>query len=478
MLLTLGSFMSTFLTLFICTFYLLGFICSALAILRSRTPQGATAWFIGLITLPFFTVPLFLIFGHSKFYGYFVRRKRLKKTTKGKLFSLKSPSVTGLNFPEELHNLVRTISPLCFPGFTGHNKIKLLIDGQETYFSMLGDLEKAQKYIIFQFYVFRADSIGYKFAEVLMRKARSGIQVNFLYDEIGSVIPKYLIQEMRLSGVIVHHFNSSRGRGRFQINFRNHRKLLIVDGKTAFVGGLNIGDDYLGLWPQLGPWRDTHVRLEGPSVLAAQLIHAADWYWSNHTDLKADWDVEEVEGDANILILPSGPADSKKTCLLSHIAMINSARERLWIANPYLIPPEGLLDSLMLAALRGVDVRIILPSISDTWFVMNASQVYIEKLLDYGVKIFRYRDGFLHQKVILVDHLFAAVGSANFDFRSMFINFEITVIAHEKQFVTDVEVMLIQDFVLSTEISRAEFLNIGFWKKISSRAANLLAPVL
>lgn len=469
---------SSILSISILTFYLLGFLCAALAVLRSRTPQGATAWVLGLLTLPFIMVPLFVIFGRSKFYGYSLRRKRLEKKINQKISLMQETLIQDEMTASELHPLMHSLEKLCRPGFTSHNKIDLLIDGEKTYSAMLRDLENAQDYIIFQFYIFRTDETGKKFANVLMRKAREGVRVNFLYDEIGTEIGDSFLKELRESGINVCHFNSLRGKGRFQVNFRNHRKILIVDGKSAFVGGLNIGNDYLGLWPELGPWRDTHVRIEGPSVLTCQMTHAKDWYWCKQQDIEANWKIQNANGHANILLLPSGPADQKQICLLAHIAMVNSAKDRLWIANPYLVPPESLLDAILLAALRGVDVRFIIPAYSDAKIVMLASEVYVARLLQHGVKVYRYTAGFLHQKVMLVDDLFAVVGSANLDFRSMFINFEVTIVAQEKEFVTSVESMLQADFTKSREISIEEYQNVSLWNKITSRGANLLAPVL
>lgn len=465
-------------TITIIVFYILGFICSAMAILRSRTPQGATAWIVGLITLPFITVPLFIIFGRSKFYGYANRRKILGKKISKSLNVMQEALISSAIVPSEIQSLMTSLGMLYRPGFTSHNQIELLINAEVAYSSMISDLEKAEKYIIFQFYVFRSDAIGNKFAQILIKKARQGVRVNFLYDEIGSKMSVRFIDDMREAGIMVCHFNSMRGKGRFQINFRNHRKILIVDGKSAFVGGLNIGDDYLGLWPDLGPWRDTHVRMVGPSVTVTQLIHAKDWYWCQQMDLEADWQIPQSNGNANILVLPSGPSDDKQVCLLSYIAMVNSSQKRLWIANPYLVPPESLMDAILLASLRGVDVRFILPSYSDAWIVMLASDVYISRLLKHGVKVYRYKAGFMHQKVMLVDDLFAVVGSANLDFRSMFVNFEITVIGQERKFVTDVETMLAEDLKNCTEIPLGEYKKISLWKNITSRAANLVAPAL
>jgi cardiolipin synthase len=465
------------LTTTIIIFYILGFICAASAILRSRTPQGATAWIVGLLTMPFFTVPLYMIFGRSKFYGYTNKRKILDKEI-GQKFKTMQEELLREEADPSLQTVFQSLSGLTRPGFTSKNKIELLIDAKKTYQSMFEELEFAEHYIIFQFYVFRADSIGYKFAEVLMRKAREGIKVTFLYDEIGSEIPTELIDEMTSSGMQVAQFNSLKGKGHFQINFRNHRKILIVDGRCAYVGGLNIGDDYLGLWPDLGPWRDTHVKICGPAVIPCQMAHAKDWYWCKQADLPVDWKIQPCHGTANVLILPTGPADDKQICLLAHLAMVNSAKERLWIANPYLVPPESLLDAIMLASLRGVDVRFIIPSYSDAWIVMIACQIYVRRLLQHGVKVYRYQEGFLHEKVMLVDNHFAVVGSANLDFRSMFINFEITVVAQDEAFVQKIEAMLERDFKHSRLLRMNEFENMTLWEKITARAANLLAPVL
>ena len=220
------------------------------------------------------------------------------------------------------------------------------------------------------------------------------------------------------------------------------------------------------------------MRLEGPSVLASQMAHAKDWYWCKHEDLIVDWRIPPPAGKANVLVLPTGPADSKQTCLLTHIAIVNSAKKRLWVANPYLVPPESLLDAILLASLRGVDVRFIIPSYSDAWIVMIACRIYVERLIQHGVKVYRYKEGFLHQKVILVDDSFAVVGSANLDFRSMFINFEITVVAQDDDFVSQVEAMLVKDFEKCELETIEDYQKMGFWKKLTSRAANLLAPVL
>jgi cardiolipin synthase A/B len=459
-------------------FYSMGLFFSGVAIITSRTPQGATAWVMSLLFFPFLSVPLFVIFGRSRFRGYNTKRKFLDQKVIQEFRRLESIREI-LSDSEDFKLINATISKNNQPGFTTKNKIDLLINAEETYSSMLKELEAAQDYIVFQFYIFREDSVGMKFSEVLMRRAREGIRISFLHDDIGNDASKKLFKDFERAGIQVAPFNRTKLRGRFQINFRNHRKIIIIDGKVGFVGGLNIGDDYLGRWEAYGPWRDTHVRLEGPSVIAAQLASAKDWYCTKETALDVDWKIHPVhDQNAQILVLHTGPADDKHTCLLAHIAMINSANQRLWIANPYFVPPESLMDAILLASLRGIDVRVILPAISDAKTVQFASQVYQERLLDHGVRVYLHTHGFMHQKVMLVDAAFATVGSANFDCRSMFINFEITTIASDAKFVSDVAYMLSQDFENAAEITPQDFKNQKWTRKISTRGANLLAPIL
>lgn len=460
--------------------YFLGFLSAAMAILRSRTPQGATAWVMSLISFPFVTVPLFLIFGRSKFHGYNSKRKIREAKVLKQFESLKSIEASYMPVSDEMELIKGTISSNNQPGFTCHNKIRLLINGEETYKAMMEDLEKAQSYIIFQVYIFRADPTGMKFADLLIRKARSGVRVSFLNDEIGANIPTKLIKQFEEAGVQTGSFNDygSKGRGRMQINFRNHRKIIVIDGKVSYLGGHNIGDEYLGLTKTWGPWRDTHVRLEGPSVIAAQLASAKDWFCCTETSLNADWKVHLPKGNADVMAFHTGPVDDKHSCLLAHVALINSAKERLWIANPYFVPPESLLNALFLASLRGVDVRIIIPSYSDSRSVMLAMEVYKEPLLDHGVKVYVYEAGFLHQKTMVIDDTFGCVGSANFDCRSMFINFEISVFCTDKEFIHSMEGMFEADFKDSRQLSKADFKHVSVLRRITTRGANLLAPVL
>ncbi len=463
------------LTLFFISCYIIGVFCACSALLKARTPQGAMAWVISLLLFPFISVPFFLVFGQTKFEGYNVRRRLMDQKVQKLFYELDPISSSFTASSEEMRLITSTLSNSSQPGFTVKNQVSLLIDGKETYASMQREIENAKNYIIFQSYIFREDEIGEKFIELLIKKAQSDIRVTFIHDNIGNNISSGLLKRLKEAGVRVGPFNDKILKHKIQINFRNHRKILIIDGRVGFIGGLNIGDDYLGKWPKWGDWRDTHMRIEGPAVIAAQLASAKDWYFSKEVPMDVDWKIHESEGDAAVMILPTGPADERHTCLLAHIALINSANERLWIANPYFVPPESLVDALILASLRGVDVKVLIPAYSDAHLIQLASEVYQERLIDHGIKIFKYNKGFLHQKVMLVDDKFSTIGSVNFDCRSMFINFEVTSIVSDRKFTQQVTEMLQKDFSSAIQIVNRKR---NVLKAISSRSANLFAPML
>lgn len=451
--------------IFIVVLHLSGFILAINALFQSRTPQGALAWFLGLVLFPYLSVPLFIAFG---------RRRYHDPAPETKFHIARPPVIT--HEKERLEDFEKFLQHTGF-AFTGNNTIELLTDGQEIYQAMLEDLEGAESYIFLQVYIFRTDEIGERFAEVLMRKARQGVRVYVLYEKFLIKMNEKLLDEMKECGIHLGVFRPFT-RNKWHLNFRNHRKILVVDGRSGHFGGMNIGDDYLGKYPSIGHWRDTNVRICGPALIPAQRALAQDWLSSQGIEADIPWDAPPCEGDSNVLVFSSGPIEEKPLCLLHHIALIDLARNRLWIANPYIVPPQSLMDALAMAALRGVDVRILVPSTSDNILISTVADIYYERLMSFGVRIYRYQYGFLHQKVMLVDDTLGVVGSANLDFRSMYINFEITTASTDPHFIKDMEVMLREDLSQSQEVTPGEFQRKPLMKKILERGTNLLAPVL
>ncbi|MCA9053433.1 MAG: cardiolipin synthase, partial [Planctomycetaceae bacterium] len=354
-----------------------------------------------------------------------------------------------------------------------------LIDGEATFDSILAGIEAAQEYVLVQFYIVRDDEIGRTLKDKLVAKAKAGVKIWFLYDEIGTRGIETYWTELRDAGVQVTSFHTTRGpRNRFQLNFRNHRKIVVVDGKTGWVGGHNVGDEYLGHDPKFPNWRDTHVRIAGPAAQELQLSFAEDWRWATDEILMLNWKPEAgSQGDAVALIIPTGPADRLETCSLMYQQAIHSARQRIWIASPYFVPDEGVISSLHLAALRGVDVKIIIPDTSDNALVYHSAFSFVDELMESNIEVYRYLPGFMHQKVFLVDDALAGVGTANFDNRSFRLNFEVTALIHDAKFLKDMETMFQQDFERSEQMTLEGVRSRSTWQELLSRAAYLAAPL-
>jgi cardiolipin synthase len=285
---------------------------------------------------------------------------------------------------------------------------------------------------------------------------------------------------MQMAGIVTSAFHTTKGKtNRFQLNFRNHRKIVVLDGKIAYIGGHNVGDEYLGKHPKFGFWRDTHVEIEGPAVQFIQFSFVEDWYWATKGIPELNWEpCRAADGRENALVIASGPADHLETCGLMFAQVINEARERIWIASPYFVPDLQILSALKLAVLRGVDVRILLPEKADHRTVYLASFSYYQNTLPLGIKIYRYTAGFMHQKVFLIDSRCAAVGTANLDNRSFRLNFEITFLNYSSSFINEVESMLSNDFSRSQPATMDDYIRRPFLFKLAVRFARLLAPIL
>ncbi len=461
---------------------ILGVLTAVHAVMGVRTAQGAIAWALSLVMFPYVALPLYWLISRNKFEGY-VNARRAGDVAIHCIAQDASRRAReqGL-FPKEVSPTRRVFEVLAEMAFTHSNHVDLLIDGEEAFGEIFRSIDSAKEYILVQFFIVRDDTLGRELKTRLIRKAQQGVRVLFLYDEVGSHRlrrSRTFLRDLTAAGVSIWPFGSNRRwRNRFQINFRNHRKIVVVDGRVAYVGGLNVGDEYLGRDPKTGPWRDTHVRLEGPAVHAVQLSFLEDWYWATQETPSLDWTPRRASsGDQHVLVLPTGPADDLETCGLFFVHMINTAQQRLWITSPYFVPDPQVICALQLASLRGVDVRIMLPEHADHWLVYLSSFSFLEEAEQADVKIYRYQPGFMHHKVILVDDHLAAVGTANLDNRSFRLNFEITALVDDRQFAAQVEQMLERDFQ-DCELAQAEdLLQHSFWFRVAVRVARLMSPL-
>jgi cardiolipin synthase len=467
-------------TLFIAFFHLLGALTSIHAILGVRTSQGAIAWVVSLNTFPYVAVPAYWILGRSNFEGYIVLRRKVEAEMSDAERQVARDLLAMRPAPESEPASATLLEKLAKLPATRGNHTELLIDGEATFRAIFESIEQAREYVLVQFFIIQDDGLGRRLKDALIAKARAGVRCYVLFDEVGSHhLPDAYVNELRGADVDTRRFNTRQGKSnRFQLNFRNHRKIVIVDGHTAFVGGHNVGDEYLGKSPKFGAWRDTHVKVQGPVVQCVQIAWLEDWNWAAGARPALNWKPTPAPGgqDGLAFCLPTGPADEFETCTLFFLHAINAAKKRVWIASPYFVPDEQFISALQLAALRGVDVRILLPANPDHLLVFLSSFTFLPEMEKAGVQVWRYNAGFLHEKAILVDD-YCGIGTANFDNRSFRLNFEITLLFAEPATVREVEAMFATDFGRSTQAAAADFTARAWWFRLAARTSRLMAPI-
>lgn len=483
---------------------ILGVLTSVSALLTTRTAQGAIAWIVSLNTFPYLAVPAYWIFGRTKFNGYVRSRKEIDRRFRGRMHDIAGDLERWRPQEEDEGGRALALERIARLHFTRGNSVQLLTAGELAFDTMFRAIASAKRYCLIQFYIIRNDVIGKRMKELLKETVRRGVEVYVLFDEIGSyrLFRSSFVHDLRDSGVHIQPFSSTRGaRNRFQLNFRNHRKAMVIDGVEGYLGGLNVGDEYLGRSARFGPWRDTHLRIVGPAITGLQLTFIEDWHWATGEYIEVDWNACVGHGkrsvdpevgivdhrgltvptptvdDTTALVLPSGPSDDHSTASLLIQHAIHNAVERLWIASPYFVPDEGVQDALKLAVLRGVDVRILIPDKPDHLLVYLSAFAFVGHMIEAGVRIYRYLPGFLHQKVVLVDSSVATVGTVNLDNRSFRLNFEITAIVASSRFAKQVEAMLERDFSHSRQMTLEEIERMPMWLRLVSRFAYLFAPL-
>lgn len=450
------------------------------SIFKSRTSQGAIAWALGLVFLPPIVVPIYLLFGQRKFYGYIDARRKGDLEIQQIAEQLLSEMSEHFSPEEDSTQGAQLLESLALMPYTRGNRVTLLINGEHTFQRIFEEIEQAEKYILLQFYILRDDQLGRELQARLIEKSKQGVKVYFLYDAIGSFsLSRRYLKAFRQGGIDIKPFRTWRWgkRRRFQINFRNHRKIVVVDGRTAFIGGANVGDEYLSRDRHLTPWRDTHLELQGPSVHGAQLSFLEDWYWAVSEVPELNWHPQGEISDQRVLVLPTGPADRLETCQLMFLHAINSAKERLWIVSPYFVPDDAILKALKLASLRGVDVRLMLPGKTDNRTVQLSSYAVLMDLRNTDIKAYQYQNGFLHQKIVLVDSDRAYVGTANFDNRSFHLNFEVTAMVRGEKFALEVESMLNTDFEHCCSLTGEELAQRNLLIKSLMKLSQLFSPL-
>jgi cardiolipin synthase len=367
---------------------------------------------------------------------------------------------------------------------TRNNRVKLLINGEEKFPELLKCLRQAKHHIHIEYYIFKQDEIGTAIIEILIEKAKQGVQVKFIYDDFGSPsIKKKIERKMQDAGIEVYPFSkvifyllANR------INFRNHRKIVVIDGQTGFVGGINVNDKYINKGKQNLYWRDTHIRIDGPGVYYLQYIFITDWNFCAPKKLKPEEEFftpcDNIKEGALVQIAGSGPDSVEPSILFSILEAINLAKEEILITTPYFIPGDSIANALRIAALGGVNVKLLVPEKSDSKIVNAASKAHYGDLLQAGVEIYLYRKGFIHAKTMVTDGKLSMVGTANMDHRSFELNFEVNAIIYDEPFAKKLRKVFSEDIKHAGKLDAKRWYKRSLIKKFPEKVARLLSPSL
>lgn len=461
------------------------YVCVALplalhSLMHTRSTQGTIAWMICLMTVPVVAVPLYLVFGV----------RSIERRTKREMRDCGAESLESALAPHLLEggSIIRTMQKCCDCGLVGGNAVELLRDGNDTYPELERAIRGARRFVLVEFYIIRNDKVGEKLRDVLVERAQAGLDVYVIYDEIGSMkLARGYLGTLRAAGVHVAPFNGKRFwlSSILRVNFRNHRKLVVVDGQLAYMGSLNIGLEY---WrsrrrkrrARSEYWRDTFISLRGPAVCQTMQSFMRDWHRATGENIAARVQVQpQPAGTHPCQLVPSGPNDGAASywhLLVQEMAA--HATERLWITTPYFVPSDAVYAALLAAALRGVDVRILVPRKSDNPLANLALLTFQKELISCGVKMLAYTPGVLHEKVTVMDHGLCSVGSANLDERSLRLNFELTMLMAGTEMNARVAAMLEDDMARCVPLTADAWENSRWAVRVASRLCRLLSPVL
>ncbi len=459
-------------------------------IYETRSATKTMAYLLLVIFIPIGGIVFYILFGINFWKMKLYNKKstedekllqRLKKEMSAYTDEIASPDeLPDENNKELARMLVKELrSPL-----TRRNKVKLLLNGEEKFPEVLEALRNAKHHIHIEYYIYEQDEIGEQIEEILVQKANEGVEVRFIYDDFGSPhIKKRNTDRMKKAGIEVYPFQkvlfyllANR------LNYRNHRKIIVIDGQTAFTGGINVCDKYINNRPRKLFWRDTHIRIDGPGVFYLQYLFLTDWNFCCGKKLepaKLHFSVpKEHKADCFLQVAASGPDSQQPSVLFSLLQAIYLAKKEILITTPYFIPGDSILEALRIAALSGLSVKLLVPGEADSKLVNAASKSYYEDLLCAGVDIYRYQKGFVHAKTLVADGNLSIIGTANMDYRSFELNFEVNVMLYDKSFSEKLRTVFFKDLEDAEKIDKEAWCNRPAYKQLPERVARLFSHVL
>lgn len=450
-------------------------------LLEKRSPVGTLAWILALIALPYVGLVVFFLLGPRR-----IKRKHLKfRRARG---NVKPLSEIATQCEEPLDPRGAQLSRLA--SRTGEapvdvcEDVHIFHDAASTYDAIEEAIRRAQHHVHFSYYIFDSGRAGTRMRDALVERAKAGVTVRVLVDDVGSsAMSRKFVRSMRDAGVFFARFHPvTFSRVRSRIDFRNHRKIVVCDGSVGFTGGINVTDDYVSDDPpsKRKPWRDTHVRLAGDAVRWLQLIFLDDWFYATGYAARGDdyFPPPTGRGTHRVQIVASGPDRDLEPIQKTYFSAIGLARERCYLTTPYFVPDDAVLTALTTAALRGVDVRVLVPRRSDSLVVTAATRSYYDTILRAGIRVYEYQPTMIHAKTLLVDDFFASVGTANFDNRSFRLNFEVNAILYGSAHAQELAEQFRRDVRLAKEIKPHSRLRLPLHWRFAEAGARVLSPLL
>jgi cardiolipin synthase A/B len=457
--------------------------------LERRDASATWAWLMVLLFIPIVGFILYLFFGQNLSRQRLFQWEGIKKIGIEEMIS-KQIMDLKLNSFQFRDQIIEKYKDLIYMHLinndavlTQDNDVKIYTHGEDKFDALLTDIESAKDHVHLQYYILRKDELGKRLLQKLILKAKEGVEVRVLYDEMGSrgVRKKFFRDLIHAGGRVEIFFPARIPFINLRMNYRNHRKLVIIDGKIGYVGGFNVGDEYLGLNPKFGYWRDTHLRIEGSAVQAMQTRFILDWNQASSHDIEFDLNYFpklSFDGAAGVQIVTSGPDSEWEQIKNGYIKMISSAEKSIFIQTPYFIPDASLLDSLRIAALSGVDVRLMIPNKPDHLFVYWATYSYVGELLKAGAKVYIYENGFIHAKTLVVDSKVSSVGTANIDVRSFRLNFEVNAFIYNEEQSKQLTEIFQRDMNLSSPLTLEDYQKRPLKIQFKEAVSRLLSPIL
>lgn len=460
--------------------YLLTVLSIVLVVIsENRNPIKTVAWILAVVFLPVIGIIWYAVFGQDVTKRYLISRRMYSKLKKRPLDEMQTPQ-EEIPYPPKHARLVALLQNMDYNPLLGGNDIRLFVHGRDMFDSLFDDIEKAKHHIHIEFYIFQDDTLGKRLQQQLMRKAAEGVEVRIIYDGFGSRRSKRaFFEDFRKAGIETEPFlKLTLSALTSRLNYRTHRKIIVIDGRVGYVGGMNIADRYIDGF-KWGVWRDTHARIEGKGVQGLQSVFLIDWFFVSQTLITSRSYFPKLEnfGYCPMQIVNSGPLSEENEISHGIMQAIYDAEKSIYIQTPYFLPPDPMIDALQAAAVRGVDVRLMLSERSDVPLVQLASHSYLRDMLKAGVKVYMYRIGFLHSKMMIFDRSLTLIGSPNFDPRSFEQNFEVEAFIYDPQLGEEAATIFIDDQQGARQIGYREWVKRPLLRRFTESLMRLFAPI-